>query len=244
MDIILYDSPHHEPRRAGTVPSILLVHYTETPSAQEAVAVFSGKKANENGQKVSVHYMIDEDGTVMQFVDERDRAWHAGMSYWDGQTDINSNSIGIELQNPGERFGARDFPDAQIDALVSLSHDIFSRHPAITPARVLGHSDVAVGRKADPGPRFPWERLAAQGVGLWPAPTPADEEAARAYLASDTALKQALVDYGYDPKQDVKALAQAFSAHFAPGLTPAKLAARLASLLRLKNLAPGSVFGS
>ena len=117
--------------------------------------------------KVSAHYTIDEDGTVYAHVPEARRAWHAGVSFWAGESDINARSIGIELVNPGHEYGYRAFPEAQIAALIALCHGILARHP-IPPARVLGHSDVAPARKEDPGELFPWARLAKAGIGLWP----------------------------------------------------------------------------
>ena len=120
---------------------------------------------------MSSHYLVYEDGRVDQLVAEARRAWHAGVSSWKGATDINSRSIGIEIVNPGHEFGYRDFPDAQIDAVIALCRDIVARH-GIPKARVLAHSDVAPARKQDPGEKFPWARLAAAGVGLWVEPAP------------------------------------------------------------------------
>ncbi len=117
--------------------------------------------------KVSAHYTIDEDGTIYAHVDEMRRAWHAGVSHWAGHSDINARSVGIELVNPGHEFGYRDFPSAQIEALIRLAHGIWRVTP-FRRARVLGHSDVAPARKQDPGERFPWATLAKQGIGLWP----------------------------------------------------------------------------
>jgi hypothetical protein len=99
------------------------------------------------------------------------RAWHAGISSWDGEADINSRSIGIEIANPGHYWDYRDFPEPQVAAVIALARDIVARN-RIRPERVLGHSDVAPARKQDPGEKFPWERLAAAGVGLWVAPEP------------------------------------------------------------------------
>src|SRR5690606_12608308 len=107
-----------------------------------------------------------EDGHICQLVDEERRAWHAGKSFWRGETDINSRSIGIEIANPGHEFGYRPFPDVQIEAVIRLCHGILSRHP-IPPRNVLAHSDIAPDRKEDPGELFPWSQLAAEGIGLW-----------------------------------------------------------------------------
>lgn len=156
-------SPNHEPRRAAI--DILLLHYTGMDDTAAALARLCCAEAN-----VSSHYLVHEDGVVLQLVPEARRAFHAGVSCWEGATDINSRSIGIEVANPGHDFGSPDFPDAQIAALVALSKDILARHP-IRADRVLAHSDVAPGRKNDPGEKFPWHRLAAAGVGLWVAPS-------------------------------------------------------------------------
>jgi len=120
--------------------------------------------------KVSAHYMVEEDGRIFQLVDEDKRAWHAGISEWQGETNINSNSIGIEIVNgghdwPNEDGSLPDFPDVQINAVIALSKDIMKRHGELT---VLGHSDIAPTRKVDPGENFPWKGLAAAGLGFWP----------------------------------------------------------------------------
>lgn len=153
-----------ELRRKGVRPDILLLHYTGMTSADSAVERLICEES-----RVSCHYLVDERGRVVQMVDERLRAWHAGVSSWAGETDINSRSIGIEIHNPGHEFGYQDFPAPQMRAVVALCRDIVARH-VIQPWRVLGHSDIAPDRKADPGERFPWVDLAAAGVGLWVSP--------------------------------------------------------------------------
>ena len=159
-------SPNFGPRPDGVPIDILLLHYTGMASAQAALDRLCDPAA-----QVSCHWLIEEDGTVWQLVEEHHRAWHAGVGYWAGETDINSRSIGIELVNPGHEFGYRPFPVAQMEALATLARDIVSRHP-IPPQRVLGHSDVAPERKMDPGELFDWARLAGQGVGIWPTTEP------------------------------------------------------------------------
>jgi N-acetylmuramoyl-L-alanine amidase len=157
-------SPNHDAR---TTPiDILLLHYTGMQSGEAACARLCDADA-----KVSSHYLVYEDGRIDQLVAEARQAWHAGVSAWKGETDINSRSVGIEIVNPGHEFAYRDFPEAQITAVIALCRDIVARH-AIPAARVLAHSDVAPGRKQDPGERFPWARLASSGVGLWIEPTP------------------------------------------------------------------------
>lgn len=160
---------NHDERRDGREADILLLHYTGMQTAEAAVERLVALES-----QVSCHYVVLENGRILQLVPEDRRAWHAGLSSWDGETDVNSGSIGIEIVNPGHEFGYRDFPDVQIDAVIALARDICARRN-IQPQRVLAHSDVAPRRKQDPGERFPWYRLAASGVGHWVAPTPLGE---------------------------------------------------------------------
>ncbi|HLI20613.1 MAG TPA: N-acetylmuramoyl-L-alanine amidase [Stellaceae bacterium] len=147
--------------RPGAV-DMLILHYTGMRSAAESLDRLCDPAA-----KVSAHYQIDEDGTVWRLVAEEKRAWHAGVSFWRGRSDINNASIGIELVNPGHEFGYRPFPEPQMAALEELARGILARH-TIPPRHVLGHSDVAPLRKQDPGELFDWPRLARAGVGFWP----------------------------------------------------------------------------
>lgn len=170
-------SPNHGERRAP--PDMLLLHYTDMVRAEDAVALLRDPEAG-----VSAHYVVGEDGRVWRLVDEERRAWHAGVSFWAGESDINSRSIGIEIANPGHSHGYRRFPEAQMLAVMALCRDILARHP-IPPHRVLGHSDVAPGRKIDPGHLFDWRTLARAGIGLFPerlAPAVLDEAQAVAAL--------------------------------------------------------------
>ncbi|HUX79981.1 MAG TPA: N-acetylmuramoyl-L-alanine amidase, partial [Alphaproteobacteria bacterium] len=153
-------SPHFNERELPI--NTILIHYTDMPTAKEALAWLSNPQS-----KVSSHYLIDEMGQVYQLVEEDKRAWHAGEGYWQGCTDLNSCSIGIELANPGHSHGYIPFPEAQIDALLRLCVDIRTRWD-ILDSRILGHSDIAPRRKQDPGHLFPWETLARAGLGLWP----------------------------------------------------------------------------
>jgi N-acetylmuramoyl-L-alanine amidase len=157
-------SPNHEERVLAT--DILLLHYTGMPSTAEAVERLCDPEA-----KVSSHYVVDEDGNILQLVPEARRAWHAGVSSWEGVTDINSRSIGIEMSNPGHSYGYPDFPEPQLAAVIALCRDLMERH-RFRPDRVLAHSDVAPLRKWDPGEKFPWERLHRAGVGAWVEPAP------------------------------------------------------------------------
>ena len=115
--------------------------------------------------RASAHYVVDETGEVYRLVAEENRAWHAGVSSWEGEGDVNARSIGIEIVNGGHDFGLPEFPDAQIEAVIALLKEIMARH-GLQPARVVGHADVAPGRKFDPGEKFPWQRLAQAGVAV------------------------------------------------------------------------------
>jgi N-acetylmuramoyl-L-alanine amidase len=159
-------SPNHGERKIGAKVDMLVLHYTGMRDAQAAL----DRLCNPHSE-VSAHYVVLEDGFIVQCVPEERRAWHAGQSYWAGETDINSCSIGIEIANPGHDYGYPDFPRRQIAAVTTLCRSIFTRH-RIPPYRVLGHSDVAPTRKQDPGEKFPWRLLHASGIGLWVPPAP------------------------------------------------------------------------
>ena len=151
-----YTSPNFNERIGYVAPTMIVIHYTGMKTAQDAL-----ERLCDPAAEVSAHYVIDEDGTLYQLVEEDKRAWHAGVSEWEGETDINSASIGIELVNPGHEFGYREFPPEQMEALSELCKDIMARHDIGT---VLGHSDVAPERKQDPGELFDWGWLAEQGI--------------------------------------------------------------------------------
>lgn len=164
-------SPNFNGRPDGAAIDMLVLHYTGMPLAEDALARLCDPAA-----EVSAHYLIDEGGSIHALVPETRRAWHAGVSFWRGASDINGRSIGIELANPGHDFGYRPFPEAQMTALTDLATDILTRHPI--PARnVVGHSDIAPRRKIDPGEMFDWRRLAAAGIGLWPSGNPGNRAA-------------------------------------------------------------------
>jgi N-acetylmuramoyl-L-alanine amidase len=203
LKIIDLASPNHDARPATAAIDMLVLHYTGMKTAEAALARLCDPAA-----KVSAHYTIDRDGCVYSHVPEDRRAWHAGVSFWAGERNVNGRSIGIELVNPGHEFGYEAFPDEQIEALIELSKDILSRHP-IPPHRVLGHSDIAPMRKIDPGELFPWIWLAEEGVGLWP-----DAHALGEPL--ETAL--AHFGYGFHPRADVLLddAVTAFQRHFRP----------------------------
>lgn len=190
---------------ARTLPvTMAVIHYTEMQSAEEAIARLRDPEA-----KVSAHYLISREGEVTRLVPEDLRAWHAGVSYWRGIRDVNSASVGIELDHPGHRYGYVPFPDAQFEALVPLLARIVKTH-GIPRANVVGHSDVAPQRKIDPGELFPWERLAEYGLCL-PAPgielgDPFD---------NDGAFYLALERFGYDITDGHKAV-EAFQRRWRP----------------------------
>lgn len=244
LTIIRKDSDHHGERLNGAKPIFLIMHYTETRDASDADGYFTGAIPHPTGGRVSAHYMIDTDGTITQYVEEDRRAWHAGVSEWESITDINTHSIGIELVNPGPKYGYKDFPSAQINALIMLSQEILSRHD-IPAHHILGHSDIAPGRKIDPGEKFPWQILAEAGVGIWPQSGGADNDRAITLLHNEEKLKQALVDYGYSPAHNLNVLVTEFQRHFQPeafrgttlyaGTPNDETAARLVALLKMKS---------
>jgi N-acetylmuramoyl-L-alanine amidase len=149
-----HPSPNCGPRRGGLLPRLVVIHYTAMESCAAALARMCDPAA-----EVSAHYLIGLEGRVLRLVPEDQRAWHAGAGEWAGMDDINSRSIGIELDNRG----THPFPESQMAALEALLRGIMSRH-GIPPEGVIGHSDMAPGRKSDPGPRFDWARLARQGL--------------------------------------------------------------------------------
>ncbi len=213
-------SPNHEERAGGRAPDMLVLHYTGMTSSLAALA----RLRDSNAPRVSAHYLIDEEGTVIQLVPEARRAWHAGVSFWAGEQDINSCSVGIEIANPGHDFGYPDFPPHQIATVIALCKDIVVRHH-IRADRVLAHSDVAPGRKQDPGEKFPWRTLQEAGVGLWVEPAPLEPSP---FLdvgdcgASVAELQMQLRDYGYgvNPTGTYDAgtrdVVSAFQRHFRP----------------------------
>lgn len=205
-----HKSPNFGKRERGAKPSLLILHYTGMQTAREAIARLCDPAA-----EVSAHYVIDEDGSVIHLVADKHRAWHAGKSCWRGEADINSHSIGIELVNPGHEFGYREFPATQITALDELSQKLMRKH-GIVPANVLGHSDVAPARKTDPGELFPWEALAAEGIGIWPHPSDENRKVAPALAADRPGLHQKFIEFGYDAEASFEDVVTAFHRHFYP----------------------------
>ena len=189
-------SPNHGDRR-GQRPELVVIHYTGMADGPSARARLCDPLA-----EVSAHWLIHEDGLTEALVPEDRRAWHAGAGSWQGREDVNSRSIGIELVNPGDR----PFPEPQMAALEALLGAIMARW-GIGPAGVIGHSDMAPGRKLDPGPRFDWVRLARHGLAIQPQT-----------LGADLPLAESLTAIGY-PEADPETRLQAFRLRFRQGTT-------------------------
>ncbi|MEP5937074.1 MAG: N-acetylmuramoyl-L-alanine amidase [Erythrobacter sp.] len=211
-------SPNHNGRKLPI--SMLVVHYTEMESADVAIERLCDPDAG-----VSAHYLISEDGVVTRLVHEEKRAWHAGQSFWRGHRDVNSASIGIELDHPGHGLGYRPFADAQIDALVPLVARIIKKYD-IARSNVVGHSDVAPMRKIDPGELFPWDRLAEYGLCL---PKPDNLELGDPF-DNDGAFYLALERFGYDITDGHKAV-EAFQRRWRPDNIDGKIDGQLRAIL-------------
>jgi N-acetylmuramoyl-L-alanine amidase len=217
LEIIERRSPNCDAR--GRDVDMIILHYTGMPTAKDAIDRLCDAAA-----KVSCHYLVDEDGAIYALVPEDLRAYHAGVSSWKGDADINARSIGIEIVNPGHEWGYRAFPDRQIERVIALLDDIRARH-SIPAGRVLGHSDVAPQRKEDPGELFPWRRLAAAGLAIGPYQGAGDSS-----IAHEDALA-ALRAIGYEAPDKAHAAALvAFQRRFCPsdlaqGLSPRTKAA-------------------
>jgi N-acetylmuramoyl-L-alanine amidase len=220
-------SPNHDARRHRV--DMLVLHYTGMQTGEAALA-----RMRDPDAKVSAHYMIWEDGRITRLVDESRRAWHAGLSVWQGQDDLNSRSVGIEIVNGGHDFplGGRlpPYPDVQIAAVIALSREIVAAH-SIPQSRITGHSDIAPRRKIDPGEHFPWARLAAAGLGLWPEE---DSGAGCVWMGGDPGgLNRQLAAIGYDIS-DVPAALRAFQRRWlqdaVTGMADARTLRRLAQV--------------
>ncbi|MBV0891949.1 N-acetylmuramoyl-L-alanine amidase [Paracoccus sp. Z118] len=194
---LTFPSPNHGERRGVQRPDLIVLHYTGMADAASARARLCDPEA-----EVSAHWLLHEDGRAEPLVAEDRRAWHAGAGSWRGRGDVNSHSIGIEIVNPGDR----PFPAAQMAGLERLLRDIMGRW-GIGPAGVIGHSDMAPGRKTDPGPRFDWRRLAREGLAIWPD-TPQE--------GNPPPLEDSLTRIGYPPA-DAQTRLAAFRARFHPG---------------------------
>jgi N-acetylmuramoyl-L-alanine amidase len=213
-------SPNNDERPGNRKPDMIILHYTGMQDGQSALDRLCDAQS-----RVSSHYLAFEDGRIVQMVEESHRAWHAGKSFWAGESDLNACSIGIEIVNPGHDFGYPDFPKRQIAAVITLCRSIGTRN-TIARSRVLAHSDVAPSRKQDPGEKFPWRTLHDSGVGIWVKPAPI-VEGERMLALGDRGdaileLQEGLAEYGYgiavngnfdSTTHDVVA---AFQRHFRP----------------------------
>jgi N-acetylmuramoyl-L-alanine amidase len=212
-------SPNFGPRRDTLKPDMIVLHYTGMATGAGAEAWLC-----DPASEVSSHYLVHENGHIVQMVRESDRAWHAGKSSWFGRTDINSCSVGIEIVNPGHSLGYPGFPKRQINAVIGLCSGVVRRH-SIPAHRVLAHSDVAPGRKVDPGEKFPWRALFEAGVGhLVPAAPIRRSEVLKAGDAGTDveALQSMLTLYGYGVEitggfdRQTEIVVEAFQRHFRP----------------------------
>lgn len=212
-------SPNFGPRPEGSTIDLLILHYTGMPDDEQALAWLQNPKS-----QVSCHYYVHQDGRILQLVSENARAWHAGLGTWHDLEDINSNSIGIEIANPGHEHGYLPFPDTQIEAVKELCKDIVERR-GIRTERVLAHSDIAPERKEDPGELFPWASFAEEGIGHFVAPAPRGD--GRFFQVGDegepvAALQAMFALYGYGCPQSgtycrqTSAVVTAFQRHFRP----------------------------
>jgi len=201
--------------REGSPVDVVVLHYTGMPEEDAALARLCDPEA-----KVSSHYVVRESGEIVQLVAEDKRAWHAGVSRWRDWTALNARSIGIEIVNPGHDGGCPSYPDVQIDAVIAMTRDIIARR-SIPRDLVLAHSDIAPLRKQDPGEWFPWERLAAEGVGLWVDPAPLSGDGLEVKPQERDAFIEGLAAYGYgvalsDTDEMRQAVVAAFQRHFRP----------------------------
>jgi N-acetylmuramoyl-L-alanine amidase len=218
-------SPNHDCRGKPARVDMLVLHYTGMHSADEAI-----ERLCDPVSKVSAHYLVEENGRIWRLVPEIRRAFHAGLSCWEGGSDLNSVSVGVEIVNPGHEWGYRTFPETQMRSVEGLCLDLVSRHP-IPPHRVVGHSDIAPERKSDPGELFDWPRLARAGIGIWPPVNPPPP----GFKVDNTRSLADLAAIGYcaTPGSETPALI-AFQRRFRPsrcdgGLDP-ESAARLAEV--------------
>ena len=234
-------SANYGDRRGGRAPDMIVLHYTGMTDAEVAI-----RRLTVAGTEVSAHYIVREDGRIVQCVPESLRAWHAGAATWGTETDVNSCSIGVEIVNGGHDYDLPAYPLRQIAAVIALCKGIMIRRN-ISRDRVLGHSDVSPGRKQDPGEKFPWQLLADSGVGLYVLPAkivPGPALGLGAMGPEVLAVQEALAAYGYtippsgqydSATRDVVA---AFQRHFRParvdGITDPSTLTTLRDLLNAR----------
>ncbi|WP_032112736.1 N-acetylmuramoyl-L-alanine amidase [Candidatus Paracaedibacter symbiosus] len=209
--IYKYLSPNFNDRPSDKELDLIVIHYTSMQLVNEALTRLCDPTA-----AVSSHYLIESNGTLHHLVDDTKRAWHAGVSFWQGERDINGISIGIELDNGGHDFDLPFYPACQIEALLSLLTDLVQKYH-IPKERIIGHSDIAPTRKRDPGEHFPWQLLHNHGFGLWP-----ETDSVRHAPQSVLEVQQCLTAIGYDcPLTDIldaqtSSVIEAFQRHFTP----------------------------
>ena len=206
MSLTFIDRPTPNFDARHSLPDMIILHYTGMKSGEAAVERLCDPEA-----RVSAHYVVEEDGRIFRLAPEERRCWHAGVSRWRGQDQLNGVSIGIEIVNPGHEWGYRPFPDTQMSALIPLIHDIVQRH-RITRGNIVGHSDIAPARKQAPGELFPWGQLARLRLAL-PRPTKNLMDP----HWTDSGFMLALQRFGYDIA-DPKAAVVAFQRRFRPEL--------------------------
>ena len=238
MKIKFIYSPNFTQRKNRKIESII-IHYTGMKTALASI-----KKLKNKDSKVSCHYLIENNGSIIQMVRDQDVAWHAGVSYWDGKKSINYNSIGIELQNKGEEFGYEKFKKKQISSLISLINSIKKKYN-IRDALILGHSDIAPDRKIDPGYLFPWRQLYKAGIGLMPnVVSNENKEITNVKIKS---LQLLLRKFGYKLKisevldKETLLVLYAFQSHYCPNeliqfKIKRKLLIYLKALIKAKNI--------
>jgi N-acetylmuramoyl-L-alanine amidase len=223
--------------RDPAVPLAAIVLHTTGMEAEDWI-----KEVCNPDTKLSAHYLVEEGGRIVQLVDESKRAWHAGVSFWRGQTDMNSASIGIELANPGHQNGYRPFPAAQIASLKELLRGVIRRNEMDLRTALLAHSDIAPLRKEDPGELFPWRRMAREGLGFWPETQSGDYAP---FDAGEPIKLLRAIGYGCpsgDPSDSsTQAALKAFQRRYYPenltGLADDETVARIRALTRLQAAA-------
>ncbi|RMP78241.1 N-acetylmuramoyl-L-alanine amidase [Pseudomonas syringae pv. actinidiae] len=234
------DTSHPSVNFDGRVQYVIM-HYTSTSMEKSLQLLTHGE--------VSSHYLIGDDSkaTIYKLVDESARAWHAGESEWEGRTWLNSSSIGIEIVNPGFKdtpTGRLWYPytEAQIQSITVLLKDIVKRNK-IDPKHIIGHSDIAPTRKQDPGPLFPWKRLAAEGLGIWPDERLVAQRQAllATNLPSISWFQQQLARLGYSTPQTgeldtaTRQVLAAFQMHYRPARFDGEPDAQSAAILQVLN---------
>lgn len=237
MNISFFPSPNFTKKRNRKI-KFLIIHYTGMKTIAESI-----KRLQDVKQKVSAHYLLDYDGSIIQMVKDKNIAWHAGLSYWDGKKNLNNNSIGIEIQNKGEEFGYERFGQSQISSLITLIQFLKSKY-SIKDFFIIGHSDIAPDRKIDPGYLFPWQRLFKVGIGLMPRNIKSMNKELPNSKIKD--LQRLLKKFGY--KLSISGILNletlqvlyAFQSHYCPNELKefpikSKLLRYLEDLIRLKN---------